>query len=233
MSPPPAPIPSHPLDRDTLGRLVRATWVAWAREQPTCKPSWLVPWEGLSEPDREVDRRIGVAVRDAVFDLLRAFLRPEADWPRPAPGAWTDLQRGPVCAVCGFEAATIVALRTHQEACHGPAPLVSPAGAGQRARVRPTLIPDLRPEDLLGTVPPPAIAVMRLPSMRRIADVWSDGVVIRKRFQDLRKGDIFRLVEMDGTIVSSDGHEWSRVVSDPRAAEGQWVLEFEAAEPPC
>lgn len=33
--------------------------MAWAREQPNPKPSWLVPWEELSEPEREVDRRIG------------------------------------------------------------------------------------------------------------------------------------------------------------------------------
>ena len=46
-------------DREALGRLVREVWIAWAREQPAPKASWLVPWEDLSEPDREVDRRIG------------------------------------------------------------------------------------------------------------------------------------------------------------------------------
>ncbi len=45
--------------RDHLGRIVREEWIKWAREQPSPKPSWLVPWEGLSEPDKEVDRRIG------------------------------------------------------------------------------------------------------------------------------------------------------------------------------
>lgn len=45
--------------RDDLGRLVRDEWIAWAREQPRPKASWLVPWGGLSEPDKEVDRRIG------------------------------------------------------------------------------------------------------------------------------------------------------------------------------
>lgn len=49
-------------DRDKLGQLVRLEWIKWAKEQPTAKPSWLVPWEELSEPDREVDRRIGVAL---------------------------------------------------------------------------------------------------------------------------------------------------------------------------
>lgn len=46
-------------NRERLGRLVREVWIEWAKEQPAPKPSWLVPWEGLSEPDREVDRRIG------------------------------------------------------------------------------------------------------------------------------------------------------------------------------
>jgi hypothetical protein len=45
-------------ERDAGGRLVREVWIEWAREQPNPKPSWLVPWEGLSESDREVDRRI-------------------------------------------------------------------------------------------------------------------------------------------------------------------------------
>jgi len=48
----------HP-EREMLGRTVRRVWIEWAREQPTPKESWIVPWEGLSEPDKEVDRRIG------------------------------------------------------------------------------------------------------------------------------------------------------------------------------
>ncbi len=54
-------------DDEELGRLVRDTWIVWAREQPNPKPSWLVPWEGLGEPDRDVDRRIGAAIRDHVL----------------------------------------------------------------------------------------------------------------------------------------------------------------------
>jgi hypothetical protein len=49
-------------DREFLGRLVRKVWIEWASEQPIQKPSWLVPWDGLAEPDREVDRRIGEKV---------------------------------------------------------------------------------------------------------------------------------------------------------------------------
>jgi hypothetical protein len=47
------------IHRDSLGRRVREVWIAWAREQPNPKASWLKPWEALSEADREVDRRIG------------------------------------------------------------------------------------------------------------------------------------------------------------------------------
>jgi hypothetical protein len=58
-------------DRDTLGRVVREAWVRWAHTQPDPKPTWLVPWEGLSEPDREADRQIGEAVRDYLEDGRR------------------------------------------------------------------------------------------------------------------------------------------------------------------
>jgi hypothetical protein len=57
-------------DREKLGRAVRAVWMAWAREQPNPKPSWLVPWEELSEPDKEVDRRIGEAIARVALDAL-------------------------------------------------------------------------------------------------------------------------------------------------------------------
>lgn len=52
------------LDRDALGMCVREAWMRWAMEQPRPKPSWLVPWDHLSEPDKEADRRIGEAVVD-------------------------------------------------------------------------------------------------------------------------------------------------------------------------
>lgn len=48
--------------REAFGRRVREIWIAWAKEQPTPKPSWLVPWEQLSEPDKGVDRRIGETI---------------------------------------------------------------------------------------------------------------------------------------------------------------------------
>ena len=70
-------------EREALGRRVREVWVEWAREHPNPKPSWLVPWEGLSEPDKEVDRRIGEvlyamgAARLAVVEQERDEARAE------------------------------------------------------------------------------------------------------------------------------------------------------------
>lgn len=48
-----------PYDRETLGRFVREAWVRWAETQQNHKPSWLVPYDDLSEPDKEADRQIG------------------------------------------------------------------------------------------------------------------------------------------------------------------------------
>jgi hypothetical protein len=45
--------------KERVGKFVREIWVEWAQEQPDPKPSWLKPWEELTEPEKEVDRRIG------------------------------------------------------------------------------------------------------------------------------------------------------------------------------
>lgn len=45
--------------RDYLGEKVREVWIEWANQQENTKPSWLVPYDGLSEPDKEADRMIG------------------------------------------------------------------------------------------------------------------------------------------------------------------------------
>jgi hypothetical protein len=50
--------------RETLGRVVRDAWIAWAKEQKETKDSWFSPWEELGEPFKEADRRIGMAVLD-------------------------------------------------------------------------------------------------------------------------------------------------------------------------
>jgi hypothetical protein len=72
--------------REELGQLVRETWVAWASEQPRPKPSWLVPWEELAEPDREVDRRIGWALFREGFQAGRAAARGQQARVRAAGG---------------------------------------------------------------------------------------------------------------------------------------------------
>jgi len=72
-----------PLDRDYGGRLVREAWVAWALTQSNPKPTWLVPYDDLSEPDKEADRQIAEALwqdramSDYLYDPdgLRAALR--------------------------------------------------------------------------------------------------------------------------------------------------------------
>jgi hypothetical protein len=67
---------SGPDPREPLGRLVRDTWVTWAREQPNPKPSWLAPWDELDDGQREVDMRIGAAVAETVVANFMANLDP-------------------------------------------------------------------------------------------------------------------------------------------------------------
>lgn len=63
--------------RDRGGRIVRAAWDAWAREQPDVNdhPSWTVPYDDLPERDREVDRRIYEACRADVTDRTARKIR--------------------------------------------------------------------------------------------------------------------------------------------------------------
>jgi hypothetical protein len=55
------------IDREQLGRLVRDLWIGWAVRQPNPKPSWLVPYDGLSEADKEADRVIGEGLMHEFF----------------------------------------------------------------------------------------------------------------------------------------------------------------------
>jgi hypothetical protein len=66
-----------PWSRDELGRMVREAWVRWAETQPNPKPSWLAPYDDLSEPDKEADRQIGEAVArwTLIGDAARASLK--------------------------------------------------------------------------------------------------------------------------------------------------------------
>ena len=45
--------------------MVREVWVKWAQEQPSPKETWLLPWNKLSESEKEVDRRIGETLLQA------------------------------------------------------------------------------------------------------------------------------------------------------------------------
>jgi hypothetical protein len=58
------PVPATATQQaDALGRLVRQVWDATVRDLVADpKPSWLTPWEDLDEFQREVDRRIGMAL---------------------------------------------------------------------------------------------------------------------------------------------------------------------------
>ena len=71
---------SKQMHRDHAGQIVRRAWVEWARRHENPKPSWLVPWEGLSEPDREVDRQIGEAVIAGEVDVRANYLLNQLGW---------------------------------------------------------------------------------------------------------------------------------------------------------
>lgn len=81
-----------PLDRDLLGRMVREAWVKWARTQPDPKPSWLVPYDELSETDKEADRQIGehVARWTLIHDAAEASYTADAYRPTAIRGDSSD-----------------------------------------------------------------------------------------------------------------------------------------------
>lgn len=58
------------MDRETLGQIVRAAWIKWAKTQPNPKESWFTSWDELSEEDKEADRQIGETIRDYVVAEL-------------------------------------------------------------------------------------------------------------------------------------------------------------------
>lgn len=78
------------MSRESRGRLVREIWVAWAREQPDPKPSWLLGWDEIDAGQREVDMRIGESVAGVAvgeewarivsgLEAMRATARQRAD----------------------------------------------------------------------------------------------------------------------------------------------------------
>lgn len=83
-----------PFDRDQLGRFVREAWVRWAQTQPNPKPSWLVSYDELDEPDKEADRQIGEAIArwTLIGDAARAALAPGGE--REGDG-WRPIETAP------------------------------------------------------------------------------------------------------------------------------------------
>lgn len=76
---------------EELGKLVREVWIQWAREQPTIKEHWLTPWERLSEPDKDVDRRIGLAIQaDAYLSGELAGMMEAAEDILPVKTDWEN-----------------------------------------------------------------------------------------------------------------------------------------------
>lgn len=73
-------------DREDGGRLVREAWIRWAETQPNPKPSWLVPWEDLSEPDKEADRCIWEAIVAPYIDKPTSFVTMRVWLPGSVPG---------------------------------------------------------------------------------------------------------------------------------------------------
>ena len=67
----PAGVKRDAANREFLGQLVRMEWEKWAREQPDPKASWLTPWAELTEPEREVDRRIGERIYNMAIDAMQ------------------------------------------------------------------------------------------------------------------------------------------------------------------
>jgi hypothetical protein len=56
-------------NREDGGKLVRDAWIEWAQSESDPKPSWLVPWDGLREPDKEADRQIWEKIVDPYAPL--------------------------------------------------------------------------------------------------------------------------------------------------------------------
>ena len=51
---------------EELGEIVRDAWIEWAKNQPKPKASWLVPWDKLSQADKEADMLIGRRLLDHI-----------------------------------------------------------------------------------------------------------------------------------------------------------------------
>lgn len=125
--------PVQAIDREFLGRMVRTVWVEWAKEQPNPKASWLQPWEALTEPEREVDRRIGeriATIRSSApaVDRRERPLEPVALQARVELAERTLLRNGFLsCDECGRWFRIGWALQVHS--CSGETKTQGPDGS--------------------------------------------------------------------------------------------------------
>lgn len=64
-------------NKDLWGAIVRDAWVTWAKEQPNPKSSWLLPWEELSDIDKESDRKIA----ESLITVYSRFMNKDPRFP--------------------------------------------------------------------------------------------------------------------------------------------------------
>lgn len=93
---------AHIIDSETLGRIVRDTWIQWAKIQPDIAdhPNWLTEWDQLAERDKEVDRLIGAAIarhisQETVRRLMDRMVDP-ANFPDPKDFLAAELQNSTI-----------------------------------------------------------------------------------------------------------------------------------------
>jgi hypothetical protein len=65
---------SHRLDPDMLGMTVRNTWLEWAKTQPNMDKTQLLSWEELSSEDKDIARKIGLAVVNVGINKIQEKL---------------------------------------------------------------------------------------------------------------------------------------------------------------
>jgi hypothetical protein len=58
-------------NREDGGKLVRGAWIKWARTQPDPKHSWLIPWEKLSEEEKEAECQVWETIVTPYLDVIR------------------------------------------------------------------------------------------------------------------------------------------------------------------
>lgn len=105
------------IDRETLGREVRRVWIEFCLENGDTKPSHLASWEEMTEPEREVDRRIGEAIARMVLVGIESSDCQHEDYEQ-IDTIWDDGDRACWichCMVCGQDFEQIVTVEGGDE----------------------------------------------------------------------------------------------------------------------